>query len=219
MKLLIGYDGSPAADAALRDLEMAGLPAEAEARIVVALPPSAPAEAFAVDPTGTGWLAGAYVPVEPTPEQIERAKDHGEHAAYLLKAKFPRWRVSVETAVGTPAQALLEKAEAWKAGLIVVGSHGWSWDAIARRAWPVGVQIRLIAARRLDSGPGRKAVGKAAKGSWPGTERLLDAAVAFHADCIFLGRRGLSGFDRILLGSVSAAVASHAPCSVEVAPG
>jgi len=303
MKLLIGYDGSSAADAALRDLEMAGLPAETEAKVLVALPPSAPAEAFAVDPTGTGWLAGAYVMVEPTPEQIEEAKDHGEHAANLLKAKFPRWRVSVETAVGTPAQALLEKAEAWKAGLIVIGSHGWSWlgrtflgstaekvlthahvgvrlcnplpethasaprilaamdgslnsrhalDAVARRAWPTGVRIRLIAAKPSD--PWSQALGaaeteparKAAKGSWAEMEKLLDAAVArlakaghsaeweiqegdartvilaeaeaFHADCIFLGRRGLSGFNRILLGSVSAAVASHSPCSVEVIP-
>ncbi|MBW8887651.1 MAG: universal stress protein [Fibrobacteres bacterium] len=304
MKLLIGYDGSSAADAALRDLEMAGLPAEAEARVVVAIPPSAPAEAFAVDPTGTGWLAGAYVSVEPSPEQIEQAKDRGEHAAYLLEAKFPRWRVSVETALGTPAQAILDKAEAWKAGLIVMGSHGWSWlgrtflgstaekvlthahvgvrlcnprpethaiaprilaavdgsldsrhalDAIARRAWPTGVRIRLIAAKpsdpwseALEAAEFGKAVGKATKGSWAGMEKLLDTAVArlakaglaaeweiqegdaravilaeaeaFHADCIFLGRRGLSGFNRILLGSVSAAVASHAPCSVEVVP-
>lgn len=303
MKLLIGYDGSSAADAALRDLEMAGLPAETEALVLIALPPAPPPEAFAVDPTGTGWLAGAYVQVEPSPEQIGKAREDGEHAANLLQAKFPRWRVSFEIAVGAPAQAILEKAEAWKAGLIVVGSHGWSWlgrtflgstaekllthahipvrlcnprpethasaprilaavdgsrdsrhalDAIARRAWPAGAIIRLIAAKPSD--PWADALGeaetgkarKAPKGSWAGMERLLDAAVsrlaksgltseweiqegdprtvilaeaeAFRADCVFLGRRGLTGFNRILLGSVSAAVASHAPCSVEVIP-
>jgi nucleotide-binding universal stress UspA family protein len=45
---------------------------------------------------------------------------------------------------------------------------------------------------------------------------LLDEAEAWGADCIFVGAKGLSGVRRVLLGSVSATVASRATCSVEV---
>ena len=45
---------------------------------------------------------------------------------------------------------------------------------------------------------------------------LLDEAHRWRADCIFVGARGLSRINRFLLGSVSAAVAARAHCSVEV---
>lgn len=45
---------------------------------------------------------------------------------------------------------------------------------------------------------------------------LLEEADAWKADCVFLGARGLRFRDRLFLGSVSAAVAERALCSVEV---
>ena len=45
---------------------------------------------------------------------------------------------------------------------------------------------------------------------------LLDQAKEWHADSMFVGARGLVGARRMLLGSVSAAVAMRAHCSVEV---
>jgi nucleotide-binding universal stress UspA family protein len=45
---------------------------------------------------------------------------------------------------------------------------------------------------------------------------IVRAADAWDADLIVLGSHGYSGLDRLLLGSVSAAVASHAKCSVEI---
>jgi nucleotide-binding universal stress UspA family protein len=45
---------------------------------------------------------------------------------------------------------------------------------------------------------------------------LLDEAEHWGADCIFVGAHGLSRIERFLLGSVSAAVAARAHCSVEV---
>jgi nucleotide-binding universal stress UspA family protein len=45
---------------------------------------------------------------------------------------------------------------------------------------------------------------------------LLDEADHWGADSLFVGARGLSRVERFLLGSVSAAVAARAHCSVEV---
>jgi nucleotide-binding universal stress UspA family protein len=302
MKIVIGYDAAAAADAALRDLKLAGLPSKAEAALILALPAVPPQDAFAVDPTGSGWLANAYVPIGPTPEQLKRAEEQGARARRTVEEEFPGWTVSSEVVVRDPAQAVLEKAEAWKADLIVVGSHGWTWlgraflgsiaqkvlthakvnvrlshpraeapaggprllaaidgsrdarlalDEILRRTWPAGTRVRLIAAKETfpwaDALAAAEVGLKASRleaGSWVAMERILEAgqarlkaagleaeweilegdprnvildeAEAYRADCLFLGRRGLTAFNRFLLGSVSSAVASHAPCSVEV---
>jgi nucleotide-binding universal stress UspA family protein len=45
---------------------------------------------------------------------------------------------------------------------------------------------------------------------------LVEEAEEWNADSIFLGAKGTRGIERILLGSVSAAVAAQAPCSVEI---
>ena len=46
---------------------------------------------------------------------------------------------------------------------------------------------------------------------------LCKAAEEWGADCIFVGSAGFSNrFERFVLGSVSAAVAARAHCSVEV---
>jgi nucleotide-binding universal stress UspA family protein len=45
---------------------------------------------------------------------------------------------------------------------------------------------------------------------------LLEEAKRLNADCIFVGARGLRGIERLFLGSVSTAVVTRAPCSVEV---
>lgn len=45
---------------------------------------------------------------------------------------------------------------------------------------------------------------------------IVAEAQSWKADCIFVGATGLSPLDRFLLGSVSAAIASRAHCSVEI---
>jgi nucleotide-binding universal stress UspA family protein len=49
------------------------------------------------------------------------------------------------------------------------------------------------------------------------TNELVDEAETWGADCIFLGPKGIRGVERLLLGSVSSAVAARAHCSVEIA--
>ena len=45
---------------------------------------------------------------------------------------------------------------------------------------------------------------------------LIEEAESWQADSIFVGAKGMRGIERLLLGSVSAAVAARAHCSVEV---
>jgi nucleotide-binding universal stress UspA family protein len=45
---------------------------------------------------------------------------------------------------------------------------------------------------------------------------IVEAADAWTADLIVIGSRGLGGWNRLLLGSVSDSVVHHAKCSVEI---
>jgi nucleotide-binding universal stress UspA family protein len=45
---------------------------------------------------------------------------------------------------------------------------------------------------------------------------LLNEAVEWGADAVFVGSSGLGRLERLLLGSVASAVVTRAPCSVEV---
>ena len=47
-------------------------------------------------------------------------------------------------------------------------------------------------------------------------DQILEEAHTWGADCIFVGAKGTRGIDRLLLGSISAAVSARANCSVEV---
>jgi nucleotide-binding universal stress UspA family protein len=47
-------------------------------------------------------------------------------------------------------------------------------------------------------------------------EAISDYAEEWKVELIIVGTRGLSGFKKLLLGSVSSALVAHAPCSVLV---
>jgi nucleotide-binding universal stress UspA family protein len=118
MKVLIAYDGSTCAEAALQDLERAGLPQKVEARILsvseVVLPPPM---------SYTLPSSGAL--------DLQRLLEHnalelGQEAARRLSERFPQWTIGVEVHPGSPANAIITLADEWQPDLIVLGSHGRS---------------------------------------------------------------------------------------------
>ena len=84
-------------------------------------------------------------------------------------------------------------------------------DSADDQAW---IERMMKAASEKLQNAGLKISSEVLTGS--ASQRLLDAAVDWQADCIFVGARGLSGIERFLIGSVCSDVAMRANCSVEV---
>lgn len=78
--------------------------------------------------------------------------------------------------------------------------------------------VKKAVARLSESNASRKApltlIGQAIIGH--AEETIIGTAKEWGADLIVLGSHGYRGFRKFLLGSVSQAVASYAPCSVEI---
>ena len=81
------------------------------------------------------------------------------------------------------------------------------------RGMRCGRDVAQAAARELE-GRGLRVSTEAVQGD--ARVELLRAIVEQTADAIFVGARGLTGVERLLLGSVSSALLARAPCSVEI---
>jgi nucleotide-binding universal stress UspA family protein len=296
MKILIAYDGSSYADVAIDDLQWAGLPQDADVVIlsVVEWPLQAPRSWGMVE-------TGFSVELE---EHVKAAERLAERARRRLHGYFPNWRIQTAASpAGHAATAILEKANAWSADLIVAGTHGRSGLArvflgsvsmklvreapcsvrigrarhgdgpvrlligddgsaeaevalaeMMHRKWPAGTEVRVLAvhellvttnAESLAINPGlydkinedehfrlkdlikrdAEKLHQAGLTVLPileegdPKESLLRQARTWGASTIFIGARGLGRVERVLLGSVSSATVTHAPCTVEVVRG
>lgn len=78
------------------------------------------------------------------------------------------------------------------------------------------IEVRTRAAARRLEGIGCP-VSRSVKVGDPRLAILREAS-DWGADCIFIGTRGLGRWEGWMLGSVSSAVAAHAPCPVELVP-
>lgn len=129
MRILIGYDGSDCAEAALDDLTRAGLPNTAEAHILsvaeVWLPPPPPSSYEIIEEART-----ATSPAELQRDFAKRCPAAKEALAFAERAreriqnKFPNWKVSTDGLCDSALWELIAKADRWKPDLILVGSHG-----------------------------------------------------------------------------------------------
>jgi nucleotide-binding universal stress UspA family protein len=132
MKLLIGYDGSPCADAALDDVRRAGLPAEGVEAVVIAvaevwLPPPPPSSYEIVE---AARAAHSQAELEERASRaalaVKETRRAAERAAERVAKNFPGWRVTAEATSGSPSWEIIMRADQWRPDLVVVGSHGRS---------------------------------------------------------------------------------------------
>jgi nucleotide-binding universal stress UspA family protein len=129
MKLLIAYDGSGCAEAAIDDLRRAGLPSEGEAQIIsvaeVWLPPP-----DAVDDPAERSSPYIEELVRSHRERGERAlceaSIRAKHAEARVRTALPGWTVMSSATYGSPAWEILAAAKTAQPDLIIVGSHGHS---------------------------------------------------------------------------------------------
>jgi nucleotide-binding universal stress UspA family protein len=105
MRILIAYDGSIWSDAAIEDMQYAGLPPKAEARIVT---------------VGDGVWSESWKFAANEHERL------AERAAERVQSEFPGWDVTFEGLWGSPAKIVLETSRWFHPDLLVVGSHGRS---------------------------------------------------------------------------------------------
>jgi nucleotide-binding universal stress UspA family protein len=125
LRLLIAYDGSVCAEAALDDLPRAGLPAALEAVVVtvadVILPPpdaKADVDALPARVLEVVWRARARVE-----QAVQAARAVAERAVKRVKADFPGWVVRGEACGDAPAWAISKMAERYQTDLIIVGAR------------------------------------------------------------------------------------------------
>lgn len=97
MRILIGYNGSDAATAALYDLSRAGFPDEAEAVVLT--------------------VAESLLP----PKSVSEARSIAMAGKTALCREFPTWTVKAETASGSPPREILTRSESFDPDVIVVG--------------------------------------------------------------------------------------------------
>jgi nucleotide-binding universal stress UspA family protein len=123
MKILIPYDGSEPAKAAIADLARAGLPDDVAATVLsvadVWLPPAENTngedrvDSIAV----TQARAKAF-------SLLEEAKQLSEEGASIARAQFPGWLIRNEAAADSPAWAVIKRSGA--TDLVVIGARGQS---------------------------------------------------------------------------------------------
>jgi nucleotide-binding universal stress UspA family protein len=185
MKILIAYDGSDCADAALTNLKRAGLPSAVEA-IVLSVD-----EQWLPVPTSYWMMRTSHASTHPVSEEV---REMAERAVTCIRDIYPTWEVRTEVQSGSPASVILACAQEWRPDLLIVGSHGRTGVArfflgstsqkmlyqapcsvrVARgRALPEDAPIRIIVG--VDGSAGaEEAVHAVARRNWPaGTEVLL----------------------------------------------
>ena len=129
MKILIAYDGSDCADAALDDLQRAGLPSAAEAQVIsvaeVWLPPPPPSAAEILERADEVKVPADFKRVYSKGcAAMKEALALAKRASDRVKTNFPGWKVTTDASCGSPAWEVVFRADEWKPDLVVVGSHG-----------------------------------------------------------------------------------------------
>lgn len=127
MRLLIGYDGSECARAAIADLKRAGLPDDCQALVLSAVDSRIPRVSEGSDDRAQA-VGAARARADAAAAKLKQV---AEQAAGELRGLFPGWKVETKVVIDTPSWAIIKHAEGQDGGvfggradLVVVGSHG-----------------------------------------------------------------------------------------------
>jgi nucleotide-binding universal stress UspA family protein len=131
MRVLIAYDGSDHAKAAIEDLRRAGLRHRTRAVVVAVsdtlLPVPSLSDHVIIEMAQSRRVSATLFQAQAEAVQaIEEARALAHEGQQKVRARFPEWEVDLKPVVGAPAQAVMQVADDWDADLIVVGSHGRS---------------------------------------------------------------------------------------------
>lgn len=126
IKILVAYDGSECADAALEDLQRSGLDAAADVLVMsladVLVPPEIDEE---VKNTFPMYLPeGIRRAHERAQRKLDQAEALAKRASEQIKSRFPGWHVRYEAQADSPAWAIIRTADQWNPELIVMGAQG-----------------------------------------------------------------------------------------------
>lgn len=255
MKILLAYNGSPAAQAMLHDLASAGLPPDAEALLLSVHHPLDDA-AETLRRQFPGWRITAEATLGPAVETIvQRARQW--QADLITVGSRPRTPVERLTQ-GSVSARIADKAECsvrvcrprplapGHTPHLLIGYDGQpgadaAVRAVAARHWPPATRVRLLTAVSFGDSPFAElspaedytAIHRlqapaaellSAQGCLVTTEILeadpklaiADHAARFEMDTIFIGHNNRQFLQRLMLGTVAAAVVPAANCSVEI---
>jgi nucleotide-binding universal stress UspA family protein len=166
MKILIAYDASHCAEAALDDLARCALPTEGEALVVtvaeVWLPP--PDSVEETDEFLEHMLAKHR---EKGKRLLGEAEAKAKHASARVKKALPGWKVGHVATYGSPGWEILNAADEFEPDLIIVGSHGHSvigrllLGSISQKVLTeASVSVRIARGKvEVDPAPGRVIIG------------------------------------------------------------
>ena len=117
MRILIAYDGSPAAEAAVKQAAKTSWPAGAEVRLVTIVEwPMALEPPFPADFPGPAAERIREVMTEKGKQTLAQGRK-----AFLGRTNI---EVSTDLRAGSPKHELLEAIESWKPDLVMCGSTG-----------------------------------------------------------------------------------------------
>jgi nucleotide-binding universal stress UspA family protein len=112
MKILIEYDGSRRADDAIEDLQNAGLPREAKAKIACVVE--------SIIPTGMPEVGWSVVYAQVTEREVRQARLAMREACLRLSEIFPDWELEDAVYQGRTELGIIELAAKWRPDLVVI---------------------------------------------------------------------------------------------------
>jgi nucleotide-binding universal stress UspA family protein len=166
MRLMIACTGSAGAKAAIEDLGRAGLPRDAEARVLAVGEPEVVPERSATEAVTDAGVRQQGILGTKSLAPATRARDEAGGLASIVCARlvsaFPGWSVHAEDLGGPIPGWLIEAADDWGADLVVVGSEPrprlgclFPSDVAQRVVAEARSSVRLVrgAARRNEGAP------------------------------------------------------------------